>query len=511
MEPTQPREAAKGKVRLFRLSPVCLATLTASFTFTVCYFRSFVFPDIPFLPWSDAVGFLNNGTRIVAGRLPYRDYFAFVPPSTDLAYALAIQAFGARAWIPSVMMPCLAALAALLMTCCAARIVRGTMMVLPGLLLVGFILPGSLDATHHWFSTDAVLAALLVLLGGGSLPRMAMAGALCGVAGSFTPTKGAMAVVGFIAYLSLKRWRGDMPAGDFWRRGSLLAGVSAAVFVAANAYFIRAAGLSRWLYCILVFPVRYYPSVPLNNWRIYGDGVLPLGPGTIPALFVNASVPLVYVMIVIATRRRWTNEPNQPWDQLLLIALTGLALFLAIAPSPSWKRLSIVSPPAMILWGWLLARSGRIITRLRVGLAVIALIFALAGPVRTQTRWRAYLNLPVGRTAFKEPARYDEYRFALGRTHPGELVFGTPPVQFALAVQNPAPIDVFVPADYTRPEQVAGTIQALEKYRVPLLMLHRDMYTPSSSNSASDHLGPLRAYLHQSYRLTKKFRERINP
>ena len=64
--------------------------------------------------------------------------------------------------------------------------------------------------------------------------------------------------------------------------------------------------------------------------------------------------------------------------------------------------------------------------------------------------------------------------------------------------------DVFVPADYTRPEQVAGTIQALEKYRVPLLMLHRDMYTPSSSNSASDHLGPLRAYLHQSYRLTKQ-------
>ena len=42
------------------------------------------FSQHPFLPYSDAVGFLNNGTRIAADRLPYRDYFAFLPPGTEL-------------------------------------------------------------------------------------------------------------------------------------------------------------------------------------------------------------------------------------------------------------------------------------------------------------------------------------------------------------------------------------------------------------------------------------------
>ena len=88
-----------------------LALLGAAFTFCVCYFREFVFPHTAFLPWRDAVGFLNNGTRIAAGRLPYRDYFAFVPPGTELTYALLIREFGARAWIPSLMMACLAAVA----------------------------------------------------------------------------------------------------------------------------------------------------------------------------------------------------------------------------------------------------------------------------------------------------------------------------------------------------------------------------------------------------------------
>jgi hypothetical protein len=47
----------------------------------------------------------------------------------------------------------------------------------------------------------------------------------------------------------------------------------AVVFIAVNAYFINAAGLYRWLYCMVVFPVRYYPSVSLNNWRVYGQGL----------------------------------------------------------------------------------------------------------------------------------------------------------------------------------------------------------------------------------------------
>ena len=130
---------------------------------------------------------------------------------------------------------------------------------------------------------------------------------------------------------------------------------------------------------------------------------------------------------------------------------------------------------------------------------------AFGTAVRTQTRWHAYLNLPVGRTAFDDSGRHEEYGYVLGRTHPGQLLFGTPPVLFAFGLQNPAPIDVFVPAEYTRPEQVDATIQALERYRVPMLMLNRQMYEQFVAVSASDHLDPLRAYLLQNYRLTMRF------
>jgi hypothetical protein len=50
-----------------QLSTISIATLVSLFNFGVCYFRSFVFPNIPLVPWGDAVGFLNNGSRIVSG------------------------------------------------------------------------------------------------------------------------------------------------------------------------------------------------------------------------------------------------------------------------------------------------------------------------------------------------------------------------------------------------------------------------------------------------------------
>lgn len=481
-----------------------LALGSAAFTFIACYFREFVFPNTPFLPWSDAVGFLNNGTRIVAGRLPYRDYFAFVPPGTELTYAFLIREFGARAWIPSVVMVSLAAITALLLTLMAGQVMRGRTIVLPSLLLAGFVLPGAMDATHHWFSTIAVLVACLILLDGSTWPRIVAVGTLCGIAACYTPNKGALAVLGFIAYLAWTKPQ-VTPNGCWWRKCVVLLSLSAAVFIAVNAYFIKASGLRRWLYCMLVFPLRYYPSVPLNSWRVYGEGSGNLHFGMLPFLFVHATVPLVYIVSLVAIYRERKKEPSQAWDQLLLISLTGMAMFLAIAPSPSWKRLSTVSPPALILIVWFLSRPGKVLTACRIGLGTAAVMLAFGTAVRTQTRWHAYLNLPVGRTVFDDSGRHEEYGYFLGRTHPGQLLFGTPPVLFAFGLQNPAPIDVFVPAEYTRPEQVDATIQALERYRVPMLMLNRQMYEQFVAVSASDHLDPLRAYLLQNYRLTMRF------
>ena len=90
-------------------SPVRASVVMALFSFAVCYFRSFIFPDIPIVLWGDQVGFLNDGSRLVQGELPYRDYFQIVPPAMDLTYAFLIRCFGLWEWIPNLLTTCAAA------------------------------------------------------------------------------------------------------------------------------------------------------------------------------------------------------------------------------------------------------------------------------------------------------------------------------------------------------------------------------------------------------------------
>ena len=129
--------------------PVPLSIFMACFNFLTCYFRTFVSVKVPLVLWGDQIGFFYDGSRMVLGQLPYRDYFKIVPPATDLTYAVLIKAFGVRMWIPNLLMASLAALAALVMTLIASRLMRGPIILLPGLLLASLILVTSTDATHH--------------------------------------------------------------------------------------------------------------------------------------------------------------------------------------------------------------------------------------------------------------------------------------------------------------------------------------------------------------------------
>jgi hypothetical protein len=490
----------------FVVRPVPASILTALFNFLTCYFRSFVSVKVPVVRWGDQVGFFNDGSRMVLGQLPYRDYFKIVPPGTDLTYALLIDIFGVRMWVPNLLMVSLAALTALLMTLITSRLMRGAIIALPGLLLASFILVASTDATHHWFSTIAILAALLVMMEGITFPRIAAAGALCGVAACYTQSKGAMAVAAFVVYLAVYAKRHDeTPSHDRWRKSLLLCGVAAGVFAAVNLYFIQAAGLRMWLYCLIVYPLRYYPSPTINNWRVVIDG-FPSHAGLLTwavFAFVYATVPLVY--IVFFSRKLWTKEEGEPWDRLQLVAMTGVAMFLTVASAPSLKRLATVSPPAMILLSWLLNRSGKAVAGLRILLATTAISLAIAVPVHLQTRSPYYLNLPAGRAALVDPSLYVEYLWLLENTHPGEYFFGLPPFYSAFHILNPAPVVDFHASDYTRPWQVAALIEALQSHQVSMLVLRRTRDFLWATGSPSDHLQPLRIYVSQNYRLTKTF------
>jgi hypothetical protein len=495
------------------VQPFLVALLLASFTFVICFLRSFLVPRTPILLWGDQVGFFDNGSRIVLGELPYRDYFQIVPPGTDLTYAVLIKCFGLSMWIPNLVMACLAASTALLITLAAERVMRGPIVALPGLLFTGFILPGSFDGTHHWFSTIAVMGAMLLLMDGNTSLRVATAGLLCGLAGCFTQSKGALALTGFVAYLAWDAWQSNIAAQQCWRKCIMLLGAATAIFVLANTYFVWIAGFRRYLFCLLTYPLRYYSAAPLNSWRVLADNSQWHGSiaKLVTVLFVYSTVPTVYLILVCCRRRRKEDGAEREEDsvdlssRVTLLLLTGVAMFLAVAASPSLKRLSTVSPPALILLGWLLSRPRKINMHLTALLTASSVAFALAIPIRVQTRWHSYLDLPGGRAALLDPDLWEEYRWALEHTCPGQYFFGLSPLYAALHLRNPAPIEGLHPSEYTRPEQVAALVQGLEKHHVPLLILRQSDELLTPTRSPSDHLEPFRTYVLQNYRLARTF------
>lgn len=468
------------------------------------YFQQFLYPGIPLTPWGDQVMWLGNGIRMLEGRLPYRDYFQFTTPGCDLFYALMVKIWGARAWIPDLTMVAIGALAALLITLIARRVLSGTAALIPALLFIGFVLPNSLYATHHWFTALAVLAATNAMLDEATIGRAAAAGALCGVAACFTQSKAVIVAAVFLIFIFLRREAAESRR-QVWREVAALCGGFAIVFIAVNAYFIRAAGISTYLFWTFIFPLRYFSAgKPFNTFRIYGNG---LGSNmgvlrTVGFLFTHALVPLIYVVFFVQVFRRRVEGEKK--DALLLIALVGVALSLAIASAPSPLRIFTVSPPALILLVCT-AREGRM-ANVVIGLSAgLALLVAILAPIRFQTHWHAFLDTPSGRIAFLEPDRFELFQWAKAETHPGEMFFGNAPVCFALGLNNPTPLDYTTTDDFTRPALVADVVRDLETDRVPLILLLSGEYLPPPKDDATDHARPFREYLFRNYQLERRF------
>lgn len=477
--------------------------LTGAIAFLAAYFEVFLFPATPVAPWGDPVLFLENAKRILAGHLPYRDYLQFTTPGTELLYAALIRIWHGRAWIPNLAMVVLAALTASLITYIATRFSSGFGLLVPTLLFTGFVLPNSLYATHHWFSTVAVLAAACVLVEKTSTRRIGIAGLLCGLAGFFTQTKMVTALLALTFLLlaenkqrnSLREFRARLAA--FW----LSAG---AFFILANLYFIRAAGLGRFVFCTIVFPIRYYPAETYNTWRVYGV-VFGLHSGYARGagiLFVYMLIPFMYLTWFLYRRK------HPPIDQAsrrveLLVALIGLGMFLAIAGAPSPLRLCTVSPPALILFARVLnEKPGRYLLHATTGLASVLI---LAIPITARTHWHAVLETPSGRLVFFNPDRFEEFRLVLGQTTAGQAFFGHPPLSFDLGFRNPTPVNYSTTSDFTRPSEVREIVKGLEESRPPLLVLMPGEYGAASSGNGSDHMQPFREYLTAHYRLERRF------
>jgi hypothetical protein len=478
--------------------------LAAALAFATSFLQVFILPDSPVAPWGDPVLFLENAKRILGGQLPYRDYLQFTTPGTELFYAALMRIGHPRAWISNLTMAVLAAITALIITSIAARLFSGASSLVPTLLFIGFVLPNSLYATHHWFSTVAVLAAAWVLLEEPTTPRVIIAGALCGTAGFFTQSTmiaGAIALVFFL--LMQNRGVGD------WRRFrthcATLMLSAGTVFIAADLYFIRAAGIARFVFSTIVFPFRYYPSEPYNTWRIYGSAFTShAGLARLAGIvFVHATVPFAYVAWFLYRRKHPILDQTCRRTELLLVT-TGIGMLASIVGAPSLLRLSAASAPAVILLATILHESGTGRHFLRLMTAASACLTVIV-PCTVQTHWHALLVTPTGRIAFFDGNRYDEFRWTLQRTIPGQPFFGNPALSFALNLRNPTPVNLSTTSDFTRPSEVEQIVRGLDESKAPLLVLSPAEYVPEPGTGRSNHMEPFRIYLDSHYQLSRRF------
>ena len=486
-------------------------TLLGSFIFL--YFHLFIPPFTPIWTGGDAMMWLDDARRMLDGEVLYRDFVQITLPATDLLYFTAFKIFGPRMWIPNVMLLVVGVTLAWLSYRIAISIHLGKAALLPPLLFLTLIYRDRLDATHHWYSTLAIMAALAVAIDRRSPRRVAIAGALCGLAACFTQSAGLMALLAFATFLCWEHRKESTKLRSLIQQEALLVASSALAALFVSGYFVWRAGLAKFLYCTLIFNLRYYGSFAGGStWHGYMIGLAGFLhwqriPGLLGFLLVHALLPLVYILFLVRYQRRSKQASGEHWERLMLINLVGLASLLSVALAPTWARLYYVSLPALILFAWILKSEGRAGRFLSNALYVFTLILMAVFPVEKQLHWRAYLDLPTGHTAFLSRDAYDRYRWAASETRPSDFFFGGlfPDFYFLLDLRNPGPVPFITPYEYTRPNEVQDILDGLEQHRVRIVL-----WTPaldSPENPQGDHLGPLRAYIRGRYHMAENFPE----
>jgi hypothetical protein len=456
---------------------------------------------------------LHDAGRMLDGETLYQDFVQITLPATDLLYFALFKVFGQRMWIPNAMLLLVGVALVWLSFRIARSINLGKFAVLPPLLFVTLVYKDRLDATHHWYSTLAIMAALAAAIDRRGLRQLMISGALCGLAAAFTQSAGAAALLGFAIFLFWEHRRSLIAPPSLIRDLLVLVASFAAAVALICSYFVWQAGLAKFTYCTLTFNYRYYGSFSVaSTWHGYMIG-LPAFlhwrqlPGLIGFLLVHALLPLAYVLVLFRYFRRSPDGPQEHWDRVILIALVGSALLLSVSAAPTWARLYYVALPALILLPWILnveEKAGKILS---CGLYVVAVILVVILPIAKQVHRPAFLELPAGRTAFFNHDAYDRYGWAATHTRPSEFFFGGfyPDFYFLLGLRNPAPVAYVTSTDYTRPEEVQETIAGLERHHVKTVLWAAALDLPDKPEG--DHLSPLRDYVHTHYRVAEKFPE----
>ena len=218
--------------RRLAIERVAVAATAALYLYATCFRDGtfvYVFHKVGTGAW------LDEGVRVAAGEVPYRDFVDRVGPGLLYLYALLVRVFGPRldvmAWV-GLAMGCAVTVALHALACV---VVRGPWRLAPPAVFLFLVFPGSIFGSHVWAALLLSSLATLALARdrGSPFGSAAAAGTAGGFAVAFTPGLGAAVVAGLLLHIAVERAPG-------WRRRAAWTAGAALLAVAVPAAALAA-------------------------------------------------------------------------------------------------------------------------------------------------------------------------------------------------------------------------------------------------------------------------------
>ncbi len=470
------------------------------------FLNLFTLRGIPHHIVSDDGLFALDGLRMGAGQWIYRDFFQFNAPGIDYVFFYAFKLFGARAWVPNLVILLIGTSLSWLSLHLSRRLMPRSWANLTIGIFVVFDYGRWLDATHHWVSLFLILLAIRVLLTDRSPSRMSIAGALIGVATFFTQTAGAAAWLAFAIALFYEQEPVASRHAMFQKQSSLFLSATFTWFLLSASTLWHVGWRTLW-YFQVTFPQRYELRVDKNPIGIF----LYAFPHAIS--FIQIQNVVFYLILISATpaalcillwKRRQNQRPQCSNDMpIFLLAAVGLLLMAEAVTRPTQIRLyADVLPSLMVFFAtlaWALPARPHLGRLLIAALWSVTILSAVRQIMFNRALYSNITALPAGKIALQQQDA-EELRYIAELTHPGELFFQAYAVHLylPLGLSSPVYMDYLRMSPLTRPEFLLKAIQALDKNRVRYIILRP--VTDITTNPAGSHdLDPLYSWVESHY------------
>jgi hypothetical protein len=470
--------------------------------------RTFVYPGVPVLLVGDQGFFWSYADRLLHGQLPYRDFFQFTPPGTDLMFAGAFALFGTRIWVTNAVVIALGTALGAVAFRIARQLMSDAEAALATAVFTVLVYGQALNATHHWWSVLGIMAAVSVLPPTFSARRLVAAGALVGLSMFFTQSHAVPGLVGIGAFTAWQgRREGLSRRATMACEGALLAGFLAVTLPAAT-YLVARAGIAPVWDSLVVYVWRYMRQPPAE-WT-FGLPE-PLNEASVrwlaPYLVVYAIVPAAYVLTPAVSLGEFIRPNTRADDARVLCWLVGALLFAEILPGFNWVRLYAVALPAVILFVWAVGRAPRYARVAHLLVAVGTVLLACALVRSTYRNHRDVVDIPGGRVASNAKDQ-EKLPWLADHLRPGESVFlaGKSSLYIPLGLHNPLFLDAAVPGPQTAPAHVRRAIRDLDAAEVAHVLWSPALGAPQPGQPPEG-VPALRAYVHARYHLEKTFRD----